>query len=42
MVPPAAPLSPAPPRTDPRRSSGSHAADVSDMEIPTFIRRQMD
>ncbi|MBP6671311.1 MAG: cell division protein FtsZ, partial [Gemmatimonadales bacterium] len=30
----------APPRPEPRRPSG--ASDVPEMEIPTFIRRQMD
>ncbi len=35
------PAAPAPaPRAEPRRGSG--APDVADMEIPTFIRRQMD
>jgi hypothetical protein len=30
-----------PPRPEPRRPAQS-GADVADMEIPTFIRRQMD
>ena len=38
------PAPPPPSRPDPKRSSGGAAAggDVPDMEIPTFIRRQMD
>src|SRR5690606_10223929 len=39
--PPVAPPAPATPaRPEPRRNSG--AGDVPEMEIPTFIRRQMD
>ncbi|MEO8031048.1 MAG: cell division protein FtsZ [Gemmatimonadota bacterium] len=38
---PSAPLQPPAPRPEPRRP-GSNASDVADMEIPTFIRRQMD
>jgi cell division protein FtsZ len=34
------PVAPAPPRAVPARQAGG--ADVPDMEIPTFIRRQMD
>jgi cell division protein FtsZ len=34
------PSPPSPPRQDPRKSSGP--GDVPEMEIPTFIRRQMD
>jgi cell division protein FtsZ len=43
VAPPPAPVNPAPappPRPEPRRSQG--ASDVPEMEIPTFIRRQMD
>lgn len=45
VAPPPVPVAPAPapapaPRPEPRRPSG--ASDVPEMEIPTFIRRQMD
>ena len=38
--PPVPPV--APPRPEPRRPSGAGGSDVPDMDIPTFIRRQMD
>jgi cell division protein FtsZ len=42
IPPPMAPVPP-PPRPEPRRSGGTaNPADVPDMDIPTFIRRQMD
>jgi cell division GTPase FtsZ len=41
-VPPPS-VAPAGPRSEPRKSAAPPAAtDVPDMEIPTFIRRQMD
>jgi cell division protein FtsZ len=41
-APPPQPVTPAaPPRPEPRRAPGN-AGDVPEMEIPTFIRRQMD
>jgi hypothetical protein len=44
VAPPPAPVNPPPvsppPRPDPRRPGA--ASDVPEMEIPTFIRRQMD
>jgi cell division protein FtsZ len=39
-TPPPIPSAP-PPKPEPRRAPGS-SADVPEMEIPTFIRRQMD
>jgi cell division protein FtsZ len=36
------PVPPPAPRAEPKRSPGGSPADVPEMEIPTFIRRQMD
>jgi hypothetical protein len=35
-------ISPAPPVTNERKKSSEEEQDLTDMEIPTFIRRQMD